>query len=147
MPEDVSDLLARLRRKAEDKEGLIFRRNDGSMIDPDYFDEWLFAPVVKRAELSGIRFHDLRHFFASMLIAQGESPKYVCDQLGHATIQITFDTYGHLFPQSRKEAAAKLQDAMRQGKYKANGRSLVEGSNKTGAKRFRSRKPESGGND
>ena len=147
LPEDVRDLLAKLRRKAEDKEGLIFRRTDGSMIDPDYFDEWLFAPVVRRAGLSGIRFHDLRHFFASMLIAQGESPKYVCDQLGHATIQITFDTYGHLFPQARREAAAKLQDAMRQGKDKANGRSLVEGSDKTGAKRFRSRKPESGGND
>jgi len=147
LPDDVEEVLRKFRRRAEDKEGLIFRRADGSMIDPDYFDEWIFAPVAKRAGLKGVRFHDLRHFFASMLIAQGESAKYVCDQLGHATIQITFDTYGHLFPQSRKEAAAKLQDAMRQGKYKANGRSLVEGSDKTGGERFRSRKPESGGND
>jgi hypothetical protein len=59
-----------------------------------------------------VRFHDLRHFFASMLIAQGESPKYICDQLGHSSIRVTFDVCGHLFPQSREEAAAKLQKAM-----------------------------------
>jgi integrase len=43
-------------------------------------------------------FLDLRHFFASMLIAQGESRKYICDQLGPSSIQVTFDIYGHLFP-------------------------------------------------
>ena len=48
-----------------------------------------------------VRFHDLRHFFASMLIAQGESAKYVSDQLGHSSVQVTFDIYGHLFPTVR----------------------------------------------
>ena len=46
-----------------------------------------------------------------MLIAQGESAKYVSDQLGHASIQITFDTYGHLFPQAKAEASATLENA------------------------------------
>src|SRR4051794_40280956 len=49
---------------------------------------------------------------ASMLIAQGESAKYVCDQMGHSGIQVTFDTYGHLFPQARQEASRKLEQAM-----------------------------------
>ena len=64
-----------------------------------------------------------------MLIAQGESPKYVCDQMGHSSIQVTFDIYGHLFPQGRREAADKYQQAMLKGKIKANGSSLVAGKN------------------
>ena len=75
--------------------------------------------------LPGVRFHDLRHFFASMLIAQGESAKYVCDQMGHSSIQVTFDTYGHLFPNSRETAAKKLQQAMFTGRKKRTGSSLV----------------------
>ena len=72
----------------------------------------MFAPITAKAGLSGVRFHDLRHFFASMLIAQGESAKYIQDQLGHSSIQVTFDTYGHLFPQSRRDAADKLDAAL-----------------------------------
>ena len=42
--------------------------------------------------------HDLRHTFASQLIEQGAHPKYIQEQLGHASITMTMDTYGHLFP-------------------------------------------------
>ena len=70
------------------------------------------CPIAAGAGLAGIRFHDLRHFFASMLIAQGESAKYGCDQMGHSSIQVTFDTYGHLFPQAKHEASSKLEEAM-----------------------------------
>jgi integrase len=66
------------------------------------------------------RFHDLRHFFASMLIAQGESAKYVCDQLGHASVQITFDTYGHLFPQAKAEASEKFEERMLRAREEAS---------------------------
>jgi hypothetical protein len=91
---------------------------------------------VERVGLKGIRFHDLRHFFVSTLIAQGETAKYVCDQMGHSSIQITFDTYGHLFPQSRREAAAKLQAAMTRGKNKANGSDFVAVHNISARKRL-----------
>ena len=47
-----------------------------------------------------------------MLIAQGESPKYISDQLGHSSIQMTFDTYGHLFPQAKAEATQKFEQRM-----------------------------------
>ena len=66
-----------------------------------------------------MRFHDLRHFFASMLIAQGESPKYVCDQLGHSSVQITFDVYGHLFPQAKAEASEKFERRMLKAREEA----------------------------
>ena len=97
-------------------EGLIFTDAKGTFIEPDYFDDHIFDPIRVKAGLSDIRFHNLRHFFASMLIAQGESAKYVSDQLGHASIQITFDTYGHLFPQAKAEASAKLEKRMFEGR-------------------------------
>ena len=100
-------------------------------MDPDYFDTYVFGPIAEQAGMSNIRFHDLRHFFASMLIAQGESAKYVCDQMGHSSIQVTFDTYGHLFPNSRQSAATKLEQAMYEGRKKATGRDLVEKEAKT----------------
>jgi integrase len=146
LAESVLELLERMREEAEDRDGLIFRRPDGSAIDPDYFDAWIFAPILEKAGLK-VRLHDLRHFFASMLIAQGESPKYVCDQMGHSSIQVTFDLYGHLFPQSRREAAVKLQQAMLEGKAKANGSSLVAGQNKTNRLRLVDRKRKVAGDD
>jgi integrase len=146
LAESVLELFETMREEAEDRQGLIFRRADGSAIDPDYFDAWIFAPIVEKAGLK-IRFHDLRHFFASMLIAQGESPKYVCDQMGHSGIQVTFDIYGHLFPQGRREAADKYQQAMLKGKIKANGSSLVAGQNKSDRLRLIARKQKVIGED
>jgi integrase len=130
----VLELLRSLRSKAEDTFGLIFRGPEGKRMDPDYFDEFIFGRVAAHAGLSRVRFHDLRHFFASMLIAQGESAKYVCDQMGHSSIQVTFDTYGHLFPNSRETAAKKLQQAMFTGRKKGFGSSLVAKPRKHGKK-------------
>jgi integrase len=50
--------------------------------------------------------------FASVLIAQGESAKSVQDQMGHSSIQVTFDTYGHLFPQAKQESVRKLDTTL-----------------------------------
>ena len=130
-PDAVLDRLRRLRSAAKDPAGLIFRGADGRRMDPDYFDASVFAPIAQHAQLGELRFHDLRHFFASMLIAQGESAKYVSDQMGHSSIQVTFDTYGHLFPNSREAAATKLEQAMYEGRKKAFGRDLVEKPVKT----------------
>ena len=106
-------------------------------MDPDYFDEFIFGRIAAHAGLPNVRFHDLRHFFASMLIAQGESAKYVCDQMGHSSIQVTFDTYGHLFPNSRETAAKKLQQAMFTGRKNGFGSSLVAKPGKRGKKKRR----------
>jgi integrase len=60
----------------------------------------------------GTRFHDLRHFFASQLIANGETAAYVRDQMGHSSIHVTFDTYGHLFPGRGREASDRYEKSM-----------------------------------
>ena len=57
----------------------------------------------------------------SLLIAQGESPKYVQKQMRHASIEITFDRYGHLFPDTNKEAARRLDDTIFGGGAKKRG--------------------------
>ena len=62
-------------------------------IDPDKFDLEVWKPIAEKAGMAGTRFHDLRHFFASQLIAQGETAAYVRDQMGHSSIKVTFDTY------------------------------------------------------
>jgi integrase len=64
--------------------------------------------ALRRANLRRIRFHDLRHTYASLLIAQGAHPKYIQAQLGHASIQTTLDRYGHLMPDAHAAEARKL---------------------------------------
>ncbi len=71
-----------------------------------------FFAALRRAGLPEIRFHALRHTFASLLIDQGENIKYVQTQLGHASIQMTIDVYGHLMKDTNRGAAAKLGRAV-----------------------------------
>jgi integrase len=75
---------------------------------------WAKLPKHQRPALlpEGLRFYDLRHTCASLLIAQGASVKAVQAQFGHATASITLDTYGHLFP-SEMEALADWLELVR----------------------------------
>jgi len=103
--------LETLRSAVDFPEGdqFIFTRN-GTFINPAYFSKWIALPLIRKATGGRVRrFHDLRHFFASVLIENGESPKYIQDQVGHASITMTYDTYGHLFPQARQQATKKLE--------------------------------------
>ena len=88
--------------------GLVFCGADGEPINPDNFIHRDWARVLRRAELRRIRFHDLRHTYASLLIAQGAHPKYIQAQLGHASIQTTLDRCGHLMPDAHAAEARKL---------------------------------------
>jgi integrase len=71
-----------------------------------------FWPLLKQAGSRRIRFHDLRHTLATLLIAQGESPKYIQAQLGHTSIQVIMDRYGHLLPDMNRQAARRLEDSL-----------------------------------
>jgi integrase len=64
----------------------------------------------KAAGLERITLHECRHTFASLMIAAGENPKAIQTFMGHATIQMTFDRYGHLMPGSRDEARARMDE-------------------------------------
>ena len=88
----------------------VFLTERGASIDLDHFRRRLFHPCLEKAGLRRIRIHDLRHTYASLLIAQKESLAYIRDQLGHGSIKITVDTYGHLVPGSNRAAVDQLDD-------------------------------------
>jgi integrase len=85
---------------------------DGKPVDPSNLVRQDFQPALKAAELRRIRFHDMRHTCASLLIAQEESPKYIQRQMRHASITTTLNVYGHLIPETREEAGRKLDQTV-----------------------------------
>ncbi len=81
------------------RDGLVFTSPTGSPLRHNLFYARHFKPAVARAGLPhALRFHDLRHTCAAMLIAQGAHPKAMMERLGHSSIEVTLDRYGHLFP-------------------------------------------------
>ena len=96
------DLRDKTADKRKDRKGngcqLVFPSQTGTAMEMNNFYARVFKPLVKDAGLRAIRFHDLRHTFGSLLIQAGASLTYVRDQMGHASIQITADVYGHLIP-------------------------------------------------
>jgi len=87
---------------------LIFSNENGLPLDPANLVKREFHPALDRAGLRRIRFHDLRHTYASILISQGENIKFVQSQLGHASAKTTLDRYGHLMPNLENDAARRL---------------------------------------
>jgi integrase len=71
-----------------------------------------FRPALKAADLPRIRFHDLRHTYASLLIEQGENIKYIQTQLGHSSPSVTLDVYAHLLKPSNQQAARRLEETI-----------------------------------
>lgn len=87
----------------------LFQTADGTQLDPSNLRK-VFARALVNAGLRSVRFHDLRHTFASLLIQQGESLAYVKDQMGHSSINVTVDIYGHLVPGGNRQAVNQLDD-------------------------------------
>jgi integrase len=87
---------------------LVFPTEAGTTEDAANMLKRRFFPALRRAKLPKIRFHNLRHTYASLLIDQGENPKYIQTQLGHSSIQLTMDVYGHLMKDVNQEAATRL---------------------------------------
>lgn len=77
---------------------LVFPTIGGKVWRKDNFMSRVFRPAVKRARLEPLRFHDLRHTYAALMVAAGAHPKLLQVQLGHTSISVTLNTYGHLFP-------------------------------------------------
>jgi integrase len=87
--------------------GYVFTSAEGKPLRRNFYRRH-FVPAVSSAGLpEGLRFHDLRHTCAALSIAQGAHPKEIQERLGHSTIRMTFDRYGHLFP--------TLDDRLRDG--------------------------------
>lgn len=89
-------------------EVLVFVDEAGGPIRKSNLTRRSFRRLLERAKLPRIRFHDLRHSHATMLLAQGVHPKVAQERLGHAAISITLDTYSHVLEGMQREATEKL---------------------------------------
>jgi hypothetical protein len=85
----------------------------GEPPDRRYITTHRFKPLLKRARLPQIRFHDLRHTCATLLLTKNVNPKIVSEMLGHATIAITLDTYSHVLPTMQESAAKAMEERFR----------------------------------
>ena len=94
-------------------ERLVFSQPDGSPTLPNTVTH-AFAKIACRAGLNGITFHSLRHSHASIMLQRGVSSKTVADRLGHSTVVITLDTYSHVTPGIKEDAAMRFEEALHQ---------------------------------
>lgn len=86
----------------------VFISETGTSLIEHHWRLRVFAKALEKAGLRRIRIHDLRHTYASLLIQAGESLAYVRDQLGHHSIKVTVDIYGHLAPEGNKGSSGSL---------------------------------------
>ena len=111
IPGFLRDLMAEhlLRHVDDDPDALVFTSPLGQPLRNSNFRRKIWDPAVERAGLApGLRIHDLRHTCASLLITQGAHPKAAQVHLGHSSISVTMDRYGHLFPSDMQALAVAL---------------------------------------
>ena len=101
----LESLAEHVREFVPPSSGLIFTDDAGAALRRTAFSREVWRPSVLRAGLPGVVFHELRHYYASLLIEHGESVKVVQARLGHATAAETLDTYSHLWPDSEDRTA------------------------------------------
>jgi integrase len=93
-------------------QGLVFASKVGTPLNRHNVNYRSFNPLLKRGGLPNMRFHDLRHTCATLLLGRGVHPKFVQELLGHATIAITLDTYSHVLPNMGDQASRAMEDAL-----------------------------------
>ena len=93
-------------------QGLVFPSQVGTLLSARNLQRH-FKSLLERAGLpKSVRFHDLRHTCASLLLRQGVNPKFVQELLGHADISLTLNVYSHVLPDMGNAAAGAMDDAI-----------------------------------
>jgi integrase len=122
LPDFVREVLQRHRTRQQEarvkagpqwqEKELVFCNLHGGYIQPTMLHED-FKRILKEASLPNMRFHDLRHSAATLLLGMGVNPKIVQELLGHSSISMTMDIYSHVLPSMQQEAMGKLDDLFR----------------------------------
>ena len=95
-------------------DSLVFAYADGKPLDPGIVSHD-FARLAKQAGLNGVRFHDLRHTFASLMLLRGAKPKVISEALGHSSVAFTMDVYSHIIEGMQEDAMALLDEVLPPG--------------------------------
>ena len=93
---------------------LVFSHLDGSPLRPNSVSR-AFEGLAKSLGFRGIRFHDLRHAHATLMLRQGIHPKIVSERLGHSSVAITLDIYSHVLPGLQEAAAHRFEECLQAG--------------------------------
>lgn len=91
---------------------MVFAQESGEYVFPSAANI-LFLRFIRQTDLPRIRFHDLRHTHATILLQMGINPKVVADRLGHSSVKITLDTYSHVLPSMQQDLSAQFSKAMK----------------------------------
>jgi integrase len=121
LPPSVTERLRRHRKEQAERRmlvgpawsdlGLVVDRGDGQHLDPDTFSH-AYSRIAASAGVPGARLHDLRHAFATTLLAAGVHPKVVSEALGHSSVAFTMDTYQHVLPTMGDQVASAIETAL-----------------------------------
>ena len=93
-------------------EDMVFANEAGEPMNYSNMVQRYFQKALRDAKLKRIRFHDLRHTYASLLLQQGENIKYIQNQLGHSSPTVTLNVYSHLMKSENQEAACRLESTI-----------------------------------
>jgi integrase len=93
---------------------LLFATMDGKPLDPCGLTH-TFRKICMEAGLERVRFHDLRHTFASLMLLRGAKPKVISEALGHASVAFTMDVYSHIISGMQEDAMALLDEVLPSG--------------------------------
>ena len=94
------------------RDAFVWPDSTGGPRRQSHFRTRHFVPAAKRADLAGVTPHDLRHTCVALLVQLGAHPKAIQEWLGHSSITMTLDQYGHLFPSIEEALAGRLDDLM-----------------------------------
>ena len=108
----LEEITAHIERYGTGPGQVIMSTRSGRMVNRNTFGNAWRAAVAAAGLPTGTRYHDLRHFYASALIAANLNPKVIQTRMGHATIAETMDTYGHLFPDSEDLGRGAVDEAL-----------------------------------
>jgi integrase len=122
----IVELEAHLEKHSTNSE-LVFAGRDGGPLRRNNFRRRVWLPAVEEAGLSPLRFHDLRHTAASLMVASNAHPKLIQSRLGHSSITVTLDTYGHLLPSLDAEVSDGLEAAYQRTKIDRSSAHTVHG--------------------
>ena len=102
----------KLRASSYKASDLVFATRKGTPLEAQNIVSRQFKPLLKRAGLPPVRWHDLRHTCATLLLGRGVHPKLVQHLLGHASISMTLDRYSHWIPSMGRHAADGMDEAL-----------------------------------
>jgi integrase len=123
----ATELESRKKHEAENKPvkgnvlDLVFPNEEWEPMNYSNMVQRFFQKAIRAANIPRIRFHDLRHTYASLLLSQGENIKYIQTQLGHSSPMVTLNVYSHLLKDSNQEAACRLESTI----FQSTGHNLV----------------------